>query len=83
MTVIALFPPGVHDAVVEHVADDVSRISCSEGDWLTVDAHTRDEIRWVFAAHALHARQHRGMCHPACYDQDGQTDGCLYEGDEI
>ena len=25
---------------------------------------------------------HRGMCHPACYDADGHTEGCLYDGDE-
>ena len=59
MTVIALFPPGVHDLISEKGDDGVTRLSCSEGDWLTVDARTRADIAWVRAAHVDHARTHR------------------------
>lgn len=77
MTVIPLFPPGVHDIVAEEGDDGVTRITCSAGDWLTVHARTPEEIRWARLSGYDHAARHRqGLCHDACLD----TEGCLYEG---
>lgn len=74
--VIPLFPPGVHDLVSEPV-EGATRLSCSEGDWLTVEAVTDAEIAWVRAAHVLHAVAHRGRCHAECVEEPE----CLYDGE--
>lgn len=84
MTVIPLFPPGVHDIVVDPPNGGLCEVRCTGCDW-SVPAHTDndEEIRWAKGAGHLHAAKHRlGPCHEACYDEQGHTEGCLYEGDE-
>jgi len=81
MTVIALFPPGVHDIVVDPSDDVLCEVRCTGCDW-SMPAHTGNpvEIRWAKQAGYAHAARLRlpGPCHEACVDEPG----CLYDGDE-
>lgn len=72
--------------------DGLTEISCSCGSWLAVALTGKaSEIAWVERSLAEHHRrvlEERlgirilGLCHDGCFDVDGHTDGCLYEGEE-
>lgn len=80
-TDVPVFPAGTHD-IVKSTNGGVTTIRCVAGDW-TVDAHTDAEIAWATRAAYTHsAARQRGMCHAACYDEHGHTDGCLYDGED-
>ena len=78
---IALFPPGVHDIVVDPSNGVLSEVRCTGCAWsVPVHADQPDEIRWAKLAGYEHAAKHgRVLCHDECVDEPG----CLYDGDEI
>lgn len=81
MTVIPLFPPGVHDIVSNDIGDGLTEFVCSAGDYVGAVAHTDkpEEMRMAFgatvSAHAVKYR--RRLCHEACVDEPE----CLYDGE--
>lgn len=77
-----IFPTGVHDIVSNDLGGGFTEFVCSAGDYAGIVAHTDRpaEMRMARGAAYCHAADQRGgMCHAGCYDDDGHTDGCLYE----
>jgi hypothetical protein len=59
----------------------MTTISCTPCRW-SATGGTAQEVAWLETAINGHlGRPPRGgMCHAACFDDHGHTDGCLYEG---
>lgn len=81
----------VEVAMSVHVVSRTTRgplttIECQTHGW-SIDCHPADRA-WAEGAldeHVAGGRVYpplRVVCHAACFDEHGHTDGCLYDGDD-
>ena len=78
--VIPLFPPGVHDIVVNDLGDGRTEFVCAAGDYAGVVAHTGQpaEMRQARVIAYEHAARHRRVpCHAECVEEPE----CVYDGE--